>query len=341
MRGLVVSMAIHLLLVVAAGWIVFRQASVQRKQEFVAHAVAGGRATAGATVHPVRRPKVSVPRARLATKAASATLSLPPMPALPLGGARGLAAGRGGAFGREVGLSVGGGGLGAGLGKSVGFVGRPVMGAVIRARRVAVYLDCSGSMKAYLPRVEAEIRKQFPDADVFRFDGARVVGLGDMVVHGRRFHGIAPKLRQGPSQTVLTTLTANGRQVQAKIKTACEQGSLGAWMDRLLPESYDALVIFSDFQDGVRLYEAKKGGAPHLIYSDSSYHRVGAAPKVPTHWQREWLEAFAKAGRGAGPRLYLFTVQQEPQAFLQACVAASGGTSVSVAWLKKSARPPR
>jgi hypothetical protein len=340
-RGLVLSIAVHLLLVFAAGWIVFRQAALQRKQEFVAHAVAGGHAaSAGTSVHPVSHPKVRIPRARLATKSASATLALPPMSAPMLGAAIGAGMGRGGAFGRGIGQGAGGG-LGAGLGKSAGFVGRPVMGAMIRARRVAVYLDCSGSMKAYLPRVEAEIRKQFPDADVFRFDGARVVGLGDMVVHGRRFHGLAPKLRQGPSQTVLTTLTANGRQVQAKIKTACEQGSLGAWMDRLLSESYDALVVFSDFQDGVRLYEAKKGGAPHLIYSDSSYHRVGTAPKVPTHWQREWLEAFSKAGRGSGPRLYLFTVQQEPQAFLQACVAASGGTSVSVAWLKKAARPPR
>jgi hypothetical protein len=33
--------------------------------------------------------------------------------------------------------------------------------------RIAVYLDCSNSMADSLPAVEAEVRKQFPDADVF------------------------------------------------------------------------------------------------------------------------------------------------------------------------------
>jgi hypothetical protein len=252
----------------------------------------------------------------------------------PEAGLAELTAGQGkGGFGRGRG-SFGGNGLGAGLGTRVGFVGRPVMGAFIRAQRVAVYLDCSGSMRSYLPRVEAEIRKQFPDADVFRFDGARVVGLGDKVVHGRGFHGPAPRLREGPTQTAVETLTPAGRMVQAKIRTACEKGSLGAWMDRLLAEPYDALVVFSDFQDGVRLYEAKKG-EPKMVYSDSSYHKFGAAQKGQTRWQREWLEAFAKAAQGRGPRLYLFSVQQEPQAFLRACVAASGGAWTSVSWLRK------
>ena len=276
------------------------------------------------------------------SKSASATLALPPMRMTPAEmGPAGLSGGQGkGGFGQGHG-AFGGNGLGAGLGGRAGFVGRPVMGAFIRAKRVAVYLDCSGSMRPYLPRVEAEIRKQFPDADVFRFDGARVVGLGDMVVHGRRFHGVAPKLREGPTQTVTESLTPAGRAVQAKVRVACEKGSLGAWMDRLLSESYDALVVFSDFQDGVRLYESKKG-EPKMVYSDSSYHKVGGVQKGHTRWQREWLEAFGKAPHGAGPRLYLFTVQQEPQGFLQACVAASGGASTSVSWLKKSGRkaPP-
>jgi hypothetical protein len=219
----------------------------------------------------------------------------------------------------------------------MGFTGRPVMGAFIRAHRVAVYLDCSGSMRSYLPRVEAEIRKQFPDADVFRFDGARVVGLGDKVVYGRSFHGQAPRLREGPTQTVVETLTPAGRMVQAKVRMACEKGSLGAWLDRLLAEPYDALVVFSDFQDGVRLYETKKG-EPKMVWSDSSYHKFGGAQKGQTRWQREWLEAFARAPQGRGPRLYLFSVQQEPQAFLRACVAASGGAWTSVSWLRKGGR---
>lgn len=339
MRGLLLSLAAHGVLVVVACWVVFRQPPAPAKQEFVSHAVAGGKSGGPAVTHPVqRKPKVPLPQKRLTSKSASATLALPPMKMMtPDIGLAGKSGGQGkGGFGRGLG-SFGGNGLGAGLGSRAGFVGRPVMGAFIRAKRVAVYLDCSGSMRAYLPRVEAEIRKEFPDADVFRFDGARVVGLGDVVVHGRKFHGVAPKLREGPTQTVLETLTPNGRSVQTKVRTACEKGSLGAWLDRLLAEPYDALVVFSDFQDGVRLYESKKG-APKMVYSDSSYHKVGGVQKGHTRWQREWLEAFGKAPQGAGPRLYLFTVQQEPQAFLQACVAASGGAATSVSWLRKGGR---
>ena len=339
-RSLVSSLIFHGFLVVLACWVVLRTPTrPPAAKEFVAHAVAGGRFGAPASVHPVqRKPKVVVPAKRLVSKSATATLALPPMKEMtPEVGLAGLTAGQGkGGFGRGRG-SFGGNGLGAGLGNRAGFVGRPVMGAFIRAQRVAVYLDCSGSMRSYLPRVEAEIRKQFPDADVFRFDGARVVGLGDKVVHGRGFHGPTPRLREGPTQTAVETLTPAGRLVQAKVRTACEKGSLGAWMDRLLAEPYDALVVFSDFQDGVRLYETKKG-EPKMVYSDSTYHKFGGAPKGQTRWQREWLEAFAKAAQGRGPRLYLFSVQQEPQAFLRACVAASGGAWTSVSWLRKGGR---
>ncbi len=337
--SLVLSLLVHALLVVAACWIVFRVTPPPAKQAFTSHAVAGGRSGGPATAHPVaRRPKVPLTAKRLASKSATATLALPPLKLpTPEPGAAGLSSGKGkGGFGRGQG-AFGGNGFGTGPGSRAGFVGRPVMGAFIRAKRVAVYLDCSGSMRSYLPRVEAEIRKEFPDADVFRFDGARVVGLGDLVVHGRKFHGVAPKLREGPTQTMVETLTPAGRAVQAKVRTACEKGSLGAWMDRLLAEPYEALVVFSDFQDGVRLYESKKG-EPKMVYSDSSYHKVGGVQKGHARWQREWLEAFGKAPQGAGPRLYLFTVQQEPQAFLLACVAASGGSSTSVSWLRKGGR---
>ena len=339
LRSLLLSLGMHGLLVVAACWIVFRQPVSPPKQEFTSHSVAGGKSGGPAVSRPVQRKlKVPSPQKRLTSKSASATLALPPMKAMTLGmSLSGLSGGMGkGGFGRGHG-SFGGNGLGAGLGNRAGFVGRPVMGAFIRAKRVAVYLDCSGSMRSYLPRVEAEIRKEFPDADVFRFDGARVVGLDNVVVYGRRFHGDAPRLREGPTQTVVETLTPNGRAVQAKVRAACEKGSLGAWMDRLLAEPYDALVVFSDFQDGVRLYEAKKG-EPKLVYSDSSYHKVGGAQKGDVRWQREWLEVFAKAPHGGGPRLYLFTVQQEPQAFLKACVVASGGAATSVSWLRKGGR---
>ena len=140
------------------------------------------------------------------------------------------------------------------------------------------------------------------------------------------------------TETNPAKLTSQGRAILKKYGNNFKTGSVGGWIDVLKDDrTYDALIIFSDFQDGVRLYESKKG-EPKMVYSDSSYHKVGGVQKGHTRWQREWLEAFGKAPQGAGPRLYLFTVQQEPQAFLQACVAASGGSATSVSWLRKGGR---
>ena len=105
----------------------------------------------------------------------------------------------------------------------------------------------------------------------------------------------------------------------------------------MLGEPYDALVVFSDFQDGVRVYEERDKGAPNLVYSDSSYRRLGS--QMPSGlWQKRWLEAFREGGKGKGHKLYLFSIQQTPQPFLQACVEASGGASVDVSWLRSARR---
>ncbi len=240
-------------------------------------------------------------------------------------------------MGRE-GLGQGQGMSFGGMGDSRTLVGKFVMGAAIKAQRVAVYLDCSGSMRPYLEKVTAEIKKEYPDADVFRFDGARVVSLENNIVYGKFFHGDAPRLTEAPTQTIDAELTDDGRQLLSRIRSACEKGSLGAWIDRLLVEDYDALVVFSDFQDGIRIYEENNKGAPTLIYSDSNYHKVGRIMPVKP-WQAKWIEAFKKGAAGQGPKLYLFSLQQPPQGLLKACVEASGGDSLSVGWLK-SGRPP-
>jgi hypothetical protein len=89
-----------------------------------------------------------------------------------------------------------------GMNDSKILVGKFVMGTTIRAQKIAVYLDCSGSMRPYLSQVTQEIKNQFPDADVFRFDGARVVGLENNVVYGKNFRGEAPRLTEAPTQTI-------------------------------------------------------------------------------------------------------------------------------------------
>lgn len=228
--------------------------------------------------------------------------------------------------------------FGSGMGDSRALVGKFVMGTSIRAQKIAVYLDCSGSMRPYLTHVTQEIKNQFPDADVFRFDGARVVSLENNIVYGKTFRGEAPRLTEAPTQTIESELTSEGRQLLSRIRTACEKGSLGAWIDRLLAEDYDALVVFSDFQDGVRIYEEGSKGAPSLVYSDSNYHKVGSVMPVKS-WQGKWIESFKKGNAGQGPKLYLFSIQQPPQGLLKACVEASGGNSVSVSWLKSGPKP--
>lgn len=323
-----------------ACWVVLRSPAPRLPAEGpVVFVAAMGASAAGAGEHAVKtRPKADFqPRQRLAVNNANASVSLPTLPpvsaapgGLP-GGAKGLAAKSRGA------------GQGFGFGSATGtaqhFVGKPVMGATIRAHRVAVYLDCSGSMKPYLERVAAEIRKQYPDADVFLFDGARIVAVEDHVVHGRNFRGEAPRLTEAPSQTVESTLTPPGRQLLARLRLPCEKGSLGAWIDRLLVEKYDALVVFSDFQDGIRVYDEKRKGHPSLVYSDSTYRQVGRT--LPGgRWQEQWLEAFRQAEQGRGPRLYLFSIQEEPQGFLRRCVEASGGASINVRWLRGGRRAP-
>ncbi|GBL42842.1 hypothetical protein LBMAG55_01080 [Verrucomicrobiota bacterium] len=342
-RGFLASLLVHIGLIASAAWfVVSRTTSLPRGPDPSVHTVAGGREAGSET--PVRKapppahPAVALRRIAVASPS---SVSLPDLPAAQaLGGLAASSAGQGpGGLSGGRGFGGGGGqGLGLGQGLAAGFVGKPVLGATIRAQKVAVYLDCSGSMKPYLERVDGEIRKQFPDADVFRFDGARVVALGDDIVHGRRFHGDAPKLHEGPTETVVASLTASGQRLQAKIREACEKGSLGAWVDWLLAEPYDALVVFSDFQDGVRIYEEGPKGNSHLIYSDSAYHRMNDRKALSYRWEKAWLEAFGQAEQRQGPRLYLFSIQTPPQDFLLKCVQASGGTAVDVGWLRSGRR---
>jgi hypothetical protein len=214
-------------------------------------------------------------------------------------------------------------------------VGKPVMGARIAARRLAVYLDCSGSMRPHLARVEAEIRREFPDADVFRFDGARVVVIDGRVAEGRGYDGPSSPRRPGLSDPA--TMTPEGRRLLARLTPRCEAGSLGAWIDWMLEEPYDGLVVFSDFQDGIRQYRDPAKGPPELIYADSKRRRLDARRPGDDRWQKAWLDRFALASRGRAPRLYLFSSETEPQAFLRQCAVASGG---SVAMVEVGRAPP-
>ena len=339
-KGFVTSLGVHGILLGLACWIVLVSPIAVKPHldpDLFVTASGSSRPASTAQAYAIKNP----PRkfqgtTRISVNSSSASVVLPELTGVSDMMSANFSMEKG--MGRE-GLGTGQGiSFGSGMSDSKNLVGKFVMGASIRAQRIAVYLDCSGSMRPYLTQVTNEIKNQFPDADVFRFDGARVVSLENNIVYGKTFHGEAPRLTEAPTQTIESELTSDGRQLLSRIRTSCEKGSLGAWIDRLLGEDYDALVVFSDFQDGVRIYEENNKGAPALIYSDSNYHKVGSLMPVKP-WQGKWIETFKKAATGQGPKLYLFSIQQPPQGLLKACVEASGGNSVSVSWLK-SGRPP-
>jgi hypothetical protein len=243
------------------------------------------------------------------------------LPAVALGASAALS-GPGLSGGAATSLGRSGAGLGAGVG-AAGWIGLPVLGLRVQARRLAVYLDSSGSMRPHLPRVEAEIRASFPEADVFRFDGARIVVHDGRVAEGRGYDG--PSLPRRPGATDPASLTPEGRRLLARLEPRCEAGSLGAWIDWMLEERYDALVVFSDFQDGIRVYRDPGKGAPELVFADSKRRQVDEREPGDDRWRRRWLERFSQASSGRAPRLYLLTSEVEPQAFLRDCAVASGG----------------
>jgi hypothetical protein len=251
-----------------------------------------------------------------------------------------------------------GGGIGSGMGIGVGngknFVGRPVMGAKIFAQRIAVFMDASGSMTPYLERVEAEIRKQFPDADVYMYNGLFITAQDGLVLGGKRFKGQPVRSSgTGARETDPKKLTGSGKTILKKYDDNFKQGSAGAWIDIMKEErAYDALVLFSDFQDGVTQYRIKgekedsnvQGGGFPIVYYDGINTSIarGADSRKPDEkrWEQEWLKAFNDARDGKGPRLYLFSTHIEPQELLSKCATGSGGQVKMVTWLRLGGQPP-
>ena len=98
--------------------------------------------------------------------------------------------------------------------------------------RIAVYLDCSNSMAPYLPAVEAEVRKQFPDADVFSVPAIKVWVDGSTVRGGALTALPHRPALAGPRVSVdASRMTPVGRELLARYAGNFETGSVGAWVD--------------------------------------------------------------------------------------------------------------
>jgi len=280
--GLSVSLAIHVLLVFIAAAFVVSTVTDNAKKDPNTFATGAGGGSGGERVKSTERkvqPKnvksLAKTTTRITSKSASASIALPDMPSSASASSMISGAMAGGAskgFGGGAGGGIGSGkGMGSGGGKN--FVAKPVMGANIFSQRLAVYFDASASMLPYLERVEAEIRDKFPDADVYLSDGVFIKVQDGEVVGGDKFKGksffdppsVAVKKNAkgeiAPTETNPAKLTSQGRAILKKHGDSFKKFSVGAWLDVLKDDrTYDALIVLSDFQDGVMQIRTKAAG---------------------------------------------------------------------------------
>ena len=342
--GFVVSALFHFALIVFALFYVFSVLENPKPETSVFVSGSGGSSAArGESLSKKafrKTPEAGMPK--IFAKSQNAKLVLPEMPKMPamkmsdfsqkIGTAGGNAERGNEAAGlRGIGGGVGlGAGIGIGGGKNHLGKFKTLLGAQIKAQKIAVFLDCSGSMKSFLPAVKAEIYEKFPDADIFAFSGAQTEIHDSEVVGGRAMKAkalAALKRKRAEDETETARLSGQGRVIYGKYSAHFAAGTLGAWLDVFSRERYDALVVFSDFRDGIR---QRRGGK--TVYADSSYAPAeDGRTSRERSWEKDWLSAFSRKN---APKLYLFSVRSRPQAFFEKCVEASGG-EITILNLKK------
>jgi hypothetical protein len=334
-EGFLTSLLVHgFLLTVATIWVVSVSNDAHRDPNSFATGAGGGQQGGAPAQHKVRPqgPKsLSKSVTRIASKSPEAMIALPDVPDASHGllGAAALSKG----FGSAVG---GGSGLIKGLGNGgKNFVGRPVMGMNIKGSRIAVYLDCSWSMIPFLDGVERQIKQQFPNADVFRYFGIFTrVENGEVMgsTMNKKFEEDTVEQlyqqRKGrhndPVWTNPNKLSPTGRGIFNTRDAQFRIGGVGAWADYMMSQHYDALVIFSDFEDGIQQWRSVKGARPQLIFDADL---KGGDDRTPAEkaWEGRWRTQFAKGADGKAPKLYLFTTEMDPQPLWRECAELSGG----------------
>jgi hypothetical protein len=214
------------------------------------------------------------------------------------------------------------------------------------APRIAVYLDCSSSMVPYLDAVEAEVRKQFPDADVFKVPAIKVWVDGAIVRGGATSVLPHKPAASGPTVSLDTSrLSPTGKAILARYAGNFEVGSVGAWVDILRTEKrYDALVIFSDFNDQVLQVRLSK--PPVQTYVDDAGQRLLPEAEIKDDrtvtekaWEDAWVGSFDLANAGKAPVLYLFSTRNPASRILQKSADVSGGKFTLIDWLRPDGPP--
>jgi len=338
-QGLVVSMMIHgLLLLTATAWVVSVTTNQKKEPNIFATGAGGGngggeRAIAHKTKAKPNSPKSLTKSAtKITSKNANAELALPEIPDLNRA-----------ALGAMATASKGFGGLGGGVGGAIGigkggknFTGRSVMGMKISGAHIAVYFDNSPSMEPYLSGVERQIKEQFPNADVFRYFGIFNLNQDGEVVGGKpnqkylieTVEQIASNRSGGrkPAGNDPGKLSPAGRNMLSNKDAQFRVGGVGAWIDIMLQQKqYDAIVVFSDFEDGIQQWRTKGETTPRLVFDSDLIPRSDSRTDEEKVWEERWVKTFGLAVDHKAPRLYLYSTSKEPQELYKRCVAACGG----------------
>jgi hypothetical protein len=338
-QGLVISLAIHgVLLFLATAWVVSINTSQKKEPSTFATGAGGGkggeRTIAQKTKQKPHSPKsLTKSSSKITSKNASTAIALPEMPDVSRAALGAMATASKG-FGGGAGGGVGGA---AGIGKGgKNFTGRSVMGMKISGAHIAVYFDNSPSMEPYLSGVEKQIKEQFPSADVFRYFGIFNLNQDGEVVGGKpnqkyaieTVEQIVATRRGGnrPSANDPGKLSAAGRNLLGSKDAQFRVGGVGAWIEAMLGQKqYDAIVIFSDFEDGIVQYRTKGEPRPQLVFDADLKGASDNRTEAEKAWEERWVKTFALAADHKAPRLYLYSTVQEPQDLYKRCVAASGG----------------
>lgn len=328
-QGLVVSLMIHgLLLFLATAWVVSVATNQKKEPNSFATGAGGGnsgeRAIAQKTKAKPNTPKSLTKSAtKLTSKSANAQIALPEMPDLNHAALGAMASSSKG-FGGGAGGGIGGA---AGIGKGgKNFTGRSVMGVKISGAHIAVYFDNSPSMEPYLSGVEKQIKDQFPSADVFRYFGIFNLNQDGEVVGGKpnQKYTVDPGRRAAANDP--GKLSPAGRNLLNSKDAQFRVGGVGAWIDVMLQQKqYDAIVIFSDFEDGILQYRTKDLPIPRLVFDADQIPRSDDRTDAEKAWEERWVKTFALATDHKAPRLYIYSTSKEPQELYKRCVAASGG----------------
>jgi len=184
---LIISFAVHLLFLLAFGSVAIFKGSIP-KMPFVSQDIAAEAAAEVAPPPPEEEAPVEEttpdPFAQEMPESSAPEESAPALEMLTVvGGANWAPAIPKNTPVSETGV-IGGTGKGTGLGAGTGggkgmAMGKQLFGVTIQARKLGVIADISGSMQPNIPKVMAEIFKNFPDADVVFVNGCGMMDWED------------------------------------------------------------------------------------------------------------------------------------------------------------------